>query len=202
MNPQSRKWMLTINNPYENGMSIELIRERTELCFPEYYCGCVETATTGTVHVHLFVFSKSPIRFSTLQNRFPIAHIEKANGTSKQNRDYILKSGKWAETKKAETSVEGSFFEWGVMPKERDERQPKMSLLVDEIDSGKSVAEIIRDSPEFALKTKDIEATRQTLLFEKYLMEEREVKVIYLFGETGTGKTRSIYKAHPAKDVC
>ena len=54
-----------------------------------------EIATTGTKHMHIFIYSKSPIRFSTLKNRFPVAHIDKANGSVIENRDYLRKEGKW-----------------------------------------------------------------------------------------------------------
>ena len=47
-----------------------------------------EIATTGTKHMHIFIYSKSPIRFSTLKNRFPVAHIDKANGSVTENRDF------------------------------------------------------------------------------------------------------------------
>jgi hypothetical protein len=54
-----------------------------------------EIATTGTKHMHIFIYSKSPIRFSILKNRFPVAHIDKANGSVMENRDYLCKEGKW-----------------------------------------------------------------------------------------------------------
>ena len=54
-----------------------------------------EIATTGTKHMHIFIYSKSPIRLSTLKNRFPVAHIDKANGSVTENRDYLRKEGKW-----------------------------------------------------------------------------------------------------------
>ena len=58
------------------------------------------------------------MRFSTIKGRFPTAHIEKAYGSTKDNRDYIRKEGRWAETDKAETSVAGTFEEWGNLPAE------------------------------------------------------------------------------------
>lgn len=73
--------------------------------FPDYFCLADEIAKTGTFHTHIFIYSHSPIRFSTIKNRFPIAHIEKAMGGAKDNRDYILKSGKWENDEKSETSV-------------------------------------------------------------------------------------------------
>ena len=107
--PQSRKWLLVINNPQDCGLDHERLKEILSLFHPLYYCMADEIATTGTYHTHGYLYTHSPARFSTLKNRLPTAHIEKAYGTSKENRDYIRKSGeKWAGTEKAETSVPGT----------------------------------------------------------------------------------------------
>ena len=113
---QSRKYQLTINNPVENEISHEVIKERLEDCKSlVYYCMADEVAETGTPHTHIYVAFKSPVYFSRIKKLFPTAHIEPAFGTSAENRAYILKEGeKYAD--KAETSVEGTFEEWGTLP--------------------------------------------------------------------------------------
>ena len=93
-NSQSRKWLMVINNPQECGFDHSHICELLMKFFPDYFCMADEIAKTGTFHTHVFVYSHSPIRFNTLKNRFPIAHIEKAYGSAKENRDYILKEAK------------------------------------------------------------------------------------------------------------
>lgn len=92
-----------------------------------------EVAATGTYHTHIFLYAPSPVRFSTLKNRFPTAHLEKAYGSARENREYIRKDGRWAETDKAETSVEGTFEEWGNLPAEKEEKSPQMFRLVQNI---------------------------------------------------------------------
>ena len=114
--PQSRRWSLTINNPKDCGLDHDTIIERLHLFHPRYFCLADEIGESGTYHTHIYLFSHSPIRFSTIKNRFPPAHIEKSMKGSVANRDYITKSGKWADTKKVETSVEGTFFEFGDIP--------------------------------------------------------------------------------------
>jgi len=111
--------------------------------------------------------SDSPIRFSTIKKRFPIAHAEKALGSAKDNRDYILKTGKWAETDKAETSIPGSFVEWGQLPEARQEKAPQIFQLLEQIKEGKSTAEIVEGNPAFAFRARDIDILRQTLLAER-----------------------------------
>ena len=54
--------------------------------------------------------------FSRIKKLFPDAHIETALGTPAENRDYIQKSGKWANDPKADTSVSDTFEECGELP--------------------------------------------------------------------------------------
>ena len=201
-NTQSRKWMLTIQNPKDYGFDHDAIRSILNMFCLQYYCLADETATTGTYHTHVFMYSPSPIRFSTVKRRFPIAHIEKCIGTAKENRDYILKQGKWANTNKAETSIEGTFFEFGKMPNEREERNPKMYQLLQSVKDGMSATDIIDETPGFAFNFKNIETLREAYTSEKFKSNIRELEVIYLYGASGTGKTSSIFKQYPASNIC
>ena len=201
-NTQSRKWVLTINNPQDCGLTHDTITEILSRFCPDYFCLADEIATTGTFHTHIFLYSSSPIRFSTVKSRFPTAHIEKAYGSAKDNRDYIHKEGKWAESDKSETSVEGSFAEWGTLPNEGEEKDPKMYKLLRNVKDGFATTEIIDETPSFAFRSRDIDTLRQTYLAERFRKENRMLEVWYLYGATGTGKTRSIFEKHPAEDIC
>ena len=201
-NTQSRKWSLVINNPQECGLDHSAIVEILRKFSPAYFCMADEIATTGTYHTHIFLYSPSPIRFSTVKNRFPTAHIDKTYGSAKENRDYIRKEGKWAETDKAETKVPDTFLEWGDMPAEKEEKAPQMYKLIQEVREGISTANIIEGSPNLAFRVRDIDTLRHTLLSDRYASENRKIEVWYIFGASGTGKTRGIYERHDAKDIC
>lgn len=201
-NTQSRKWLLTINNPDDNGLPRDELIDRAQKFNPDYFCMADEIGASGTYHTHLYLYSQSPMRFGTVKRRFPTAHIDKANGTSKENRDYIRKDGKWADTAKAETRVEGTFYAYGELPSEAAERSPKMHQLLQNVQDGFTTLEIIESNPGFAFKGRDIDALRETIRFQKYREENRDVKVHYIYGDSGTGKTRSIYAKHPATDIC
>ena len=201
-NTQSRKWSLVINNPQECGLDHSTIAEILRKFSPAYFCMADESATTGTYHTYILLYSPSPIRFSTVKNRFPTAHIDKTYGSAKENRDYIRKEGKWAETDKAETKVPDTFLEWGDMPAEKEEKAPQMYKLIQEVREGISTANIIEGSPNLAFRVRDIDALRQTLLSDRYASENRKIEVWYIFGASGTGKTRGIYERHDAKDIC
>lgn len=201
-NTQARKWALVINNPLEAGLDHAAIRKILHRFSPTYFCMADEIATTGTYHTHIFLLAPSPIRFSTIKNRFPTAHIEKAYGSAKTNRAYILKEGRWADTDKAETSVSGTFEEWGALPAEKEEEAPEMFKLIQDLRAGKTVMEIIEDNPKLAFRIREIETLRQAILEEKYSAENRALEVTYLYGASGTGKTRVIFEKHDRKSIC
>lgn len=201
-NSKSRKWALVINNPHDAGLNQSAIMEILQKFAPTYFCMADEIATTGTYHTHIFLYAVSAIRFSTIKNRFPTAHIEKAYGSARDNRAYIRKEGKWADTDKAETSVPGTFQEWGDLPAEKEEKAPQMFRLVQNIRAGLSTTEIIDDNPAMAFRVRDIDLLRQTLTAEKYAVENRPLEVSYLYGSSGAGKTRGIYERHDPRSIC
>lgn len=191
----SRKWQLTFNNPQEHGWNHEKIREvlRTfkTIC---YWCMADEIgADEHTPHTHLFInLSPSNCRFSTLKSKFPGAHIEKALGTSKENRDYILKDGKWKDSEKGTTSVEGTFEEFGECPEEQQGKSREADRILELLKDGANNLEVIEAVPS-AMKIIDkVERTRSLLRDVQFASSWRDLTVTYLFGKTGSGKTRSV----------
>ena len=202
-NSQSRKWLFTIQKPSQCGLSNEYVHSVLQgLMTVDYYCFCREIAKTGSEHMHIFIYSHSPIRFSTAKKRFPMSHLDKALGTCAENRAYLLKEGKWASTEKAETSIKGSFQEWGTIPAEGKETNPQKSKLIELIQSGMTTSEIILSNPNYAFKTNDINVLRETLLSDKYSRVNRELNVTYIFGSTGAGKSHYIFDHHSPLDIC
>lgn len=199
---QSRKYLLTICNPQSAGMTHEEIIDRAQKFNPDYFCLADEIGASGTYHTHLYLYSQSPMRFETIKKRFPTAHIDKAAGSSRSNRDYIRKEGKWADTDKADTRVEGSFKEFGTIPDEAKEKAPRMAQLMKHIQEGLSNVEILQIDPSYGFKIREMDQLRQQLLNDKYIRENRKVTVHYIYGDSGTGKTRSIFEKHPATDIC
>lgn len=201
-NTQSRKWLMVINNPSEVGLNHSAISEIVQKFCPVYFCMADEIATTGTYHTHVFFCTSSPARFSTIKKRFPTAHIEKAYGTPKENRDYITKTGIWADTCKAETAVPNTFQEWGELPADSEDKAPEMFQIMRALRSGKTIMEIIEEHPNLAFRIREIEVLRQTILSEKYSAENRKLEVYYLYGSTGAGKTWGIFKDNNPREIC
>lgn len=145
---QSRKWQLTINNPQKKDLTHKAIQKLlSELKPIQYYCMSDEVAHTH--HTHIYLYCMSPMRFSTLKNKFPTAHIELARGTSAQNRDYVFKEGKWEKDKKHGTNLIDTHEEWGELPLERQGARNDLADLYDMIKQGASDYEILESSPEY-----------------------------------------------------
>lgn len=203
-NPQSLKFNLTVNNLQEVGLTLEdMDRAILDNINPQYYVRSQEIGESGTTHFHAALFRPAPIRFNTLKRLLPTAHIEKAYGSMEENRDYIAKGGKWAATGKADTAVPGTFKEYGQIPAAQEEKATTMSTIMKELEQGKTTADILALHPEHAMQAQKIDALREILRTDKVSGKDRgTLDVSYLYGATGTGKTRSVYDAHDPRDVC
>ena len=200
--PQCRKWQLTINNPADYGIDDDVLAVAIDSLKYEYACYCHEIGENGTPHIHIYIYSKSAKKFSTLKKLLPSAHLEKAKGTHQQNRDYILKEGKWADTEKKETNLPDTFREFGELPPDRPTKKDKKELLYDMIKSGMSNSEIIKEDKSYIYQIRHMDEVRQAIIEAEYADKNRDIEVIYLHGASGAGKTSSIYARHPAKDIC
>ena len=201
-NPQSRKWLLTINNPLNIELSHSRIKELLVLFNPDYFCIVDEISTTGTPHTHVFLYSHSPIRFNTIKNRFPTAHADKAQGSVKECRDYLRKEGKWKNTDKEQTNIKDTFEEVGEIPNPNNESNPEVEEIVEEIKAGKSTYEILRSHPKYTFRSRDIDTLRQTYLYNQFRTKIRRVKTIYIKCIAEINASQLIYRVIPADDIC
>ena len=203
MNVQRHAYQGTINDPIPKGWDHHRIKEELITGFPtlKYFCMSDEIGDKGTYHTHFYGIFSSRVRFSTVKKHFPEAHIEAAHGSVQANIDYIRKSGKWQDTDKAETKVEGSFEEWGTIPTQKGKRED-MAELYELVKAGYSDADILAMNNDYILYLDKINKTRTTLLIEKYKNIRRlDLKVTYISGATGTGKTRGILDTYGDGEV-
>ena len=198
---QSRKWLLTINNPSENDLTHDILKDKIQSLKIEYFCLCDEIGKEGTYHTHLFIYSKNQKRFSTIKNTFPAAHIDKAYGTCQQNRDYIRKEGKWADSEKHETNLPETFEEDGEIPIEQQGKRSDFIALHEMLESGYSDAEIMESQPRFILQMDKVAQARQILKEEQYKTDFRMIRTTYIFGHTGVGKTRYVMEKYGYENV-
>ena len=148
------------------------------------YIGQLEEGSEdGYRHWQLLIDGgKSPIRFSTLKNKLPTAHLEPRRGPIQQAIDYVTKE---------ETRVyEEPRLEHGTI-RHSDERGRRKDVEVVReavLEKGLSTDEILLQVPEAAHMTSFVEklvAARE----RTQNSAPREIEVLWLYGPPGTGKT-------------
>jgi len=198
-----RKYILTINNPSED-WTHDKIREELRKMQLKYWCIADEIGLKEqTPHTHVFfVASNSAIRFSTVKGLFPTAHIEPAQGSSEENRAYIQKAGKWTGDPKADTSIPGTFEEYGEMPVEHAGQRTDWDIAYDMLADGRDVLDVIRAQTHMMRYRTTLEQVRQELIAEEYRAKFRILQVTYISGATGLGKTRFVMEKYGYGNVC
>lgn len=191
---QARRYVLTLNNPAENGFESD-----------EAMCDYIQSLEhfkysmfqrekgheTGTEHFQIFIIFTVGKRFKTIKNLFPKAHIEKAQGTNVQARDYCSKS---------DTRLSGP-YELGTFAEERS--RTDITNLLEMVRSGKSNYEIMQLYPNQYMKYIDkIERIRQEMLYQDNSNSvKQDFIVVYISGASGVGKSYSLFN-HYGNKAC
>lgn len=190
---QSHRYQLTINNPVENSLSHDTIKKILVENFSTFTYCCMADERGSCPHTHVFACFSSRVRFSKIKKHFPTAHIEKVKGTTTDNVNYIKKSGKWENDIKHGTQIEGTFEEWGTRPPDSAGKNADMTALFQMIQDGMTDSEILTANQDYIPMLDKIGKVRTAILIDKYKGQRRlNLEVIYISGETNTGKTRSV----------
>lgn len=200
---QRAYYQITINNPLNYGYSHTEIKKRLQLNFTtlRYFAMADEISFSGTPHTHIYVYFTSRVRWDTVKRHFKEAHIEPAEGTVRDNIDYLKKEGKWAKSAKAKTNLPGTFEESGTPPTQKGKRAD-MEELYQLVNDGYSDAEIIAINNDYIMNIEKLDKLRTMILTDRYKNTRRlDLEVIYICGETGTGKTRYVLDTHGDADV-
>ena len=191
MSTRSCKYLLTFNNPSAHGITHDYIKNLiSEKKNCVYYAMSDEIGLEEqTYHTHLFVVFRNPVKFDVIKDLFPTAHIDVARGSTKENRAYVAKTGKWKNSEKSETSVPNTFEESGELDDEcgRGHRSD-LDDISDMLEDGMNPGEIMRQNFNYRRFEKMI----RSAYFDKRKREtpiKRNVAVHYIVGESGTGKS-------------
>lgn len=139
--------------------------------------------------------------FDTIHTRFYGCHIEEAQGSVQENRDYIRKEGRWLNDKKKETNLIDTFEESGPVPEEKTKKESQSEAIVSCIKEGLSNAEIIDSFPSAYKSIHHLDLVRQTFQAEHYKNTFRNITCTYIYGETRTGKTRFVMELYGYTNV-
>lgn len=203
---QSRSYCLTVNN-YEtkNFSPQDLEKILKSIPSMQYYIFSIEKATTGTPHLQGYFHAKNAIRFSTLKRKFDKVnpHIETAKGSAQENRDYVTKSGKWADTEKADTNS-GIYYEWGTMPRLKGKgKRTDWTEVREMVLDNKSNLEIIEAFPHMIPHMRKIDDYRNEVL-ETFIDSQKEKKILenwIIFGEPELGKSTFAWNSAPRSEI-
>lgn len=205
---RSRKWQLTINNPLDHGFSHDEIRDKlSQLKSLLYWCMCDEEGDEcETLHTHVFICLSNACTAGRLNNLFPGVHREFVQGSSVDNRSYVLKDGdkfnkdhdghySYTDSKgKLHTGVNISdtFEEFGDLPHEHQGKSSSADLIVGLIKDGADNATIVNTVASAYKDLEKIERVRSMYRDNEFKSKWRNLEVTYIFGKTGSGKTRSV----------
>lgn len=203
IDPQSYMFQLTINAPIEKGYTHEKIVNIIRSRFKTNIYFCLADEEGERFHTHIFIVFSSRVRFSMIKRHFPEAHIEKCRGNVTSNVEYIKKSGKWElDASKQEKKIEGTFEEYGIQPPDSKGKRSDMSELYQMIQENMTNAEILSVNQDFILQIDKIDKVRTAILSERFKETVRlDLEVIYIFGKTGTGKTRGVLEKNGYSNV-
>lgn len=210
---QSRKWQITINNPEEHGFTHDKIIDLLSSVKGKslYWCMCDEIGDEcETLHTHLFIYRSSPFTARQIDNLFHGCHQELCYGTCAENRAYILKDGEKYHKDDAGyyeyidsngkshvgVNLSDTFFEFGTCPDEHQGKSSASEIVISMIKDGYSNEDIV-DAVASAYKDLEkVERTRSMYRDSKFRDTWRDLTVTYIFGATGTGKTRGVMETY------
>lgn len=188
---RSRSWILT--------QSAEKITfEELQAALSEYvYIGQKEKGKEGGEqgyeHYQIYIENPTAIRFDTLKNKLPNAHIEPRRGTKQEAYDYVTKS---------ETKIGENFGNGEIRLTRTQGQRVDIENVMQMVKDGATDAEIEQVYPVTMFKyDKAIERTRQRQLESKYGKMFRELSVTYIYGNAGAGKTRYVYDTYGYENV-
>lgn len=146
-----------------------------------------EIGEKGTPHLQGVVRFSNPKSFNTLREYFKNNHIEKVIDL-KSSINYCMK--------------DNDFIEFGDMGLNAGKRTD-LTDFRDAIIDGYSDLELLEEYPNQFFRFQDkIQVIREMTLFDYYSKNNRtDLKVIYLGGMTGAGKTSFVYQLYNITDV-
>ena len=194
---QMKAFMLTQNNPEKYGLDAEKIKELVHTTFRKnnliYWCMVEEQGSCRHYHIYCLIGKKK--RWSAVAHKFPHAHLEtEVKGSPQQCRSYLLKEGD-KNKDKAETQIEGSFYEEGELPSYfvSADRIEMLQQIEEQLDQGMRPEDIMAQSIVF----RQYESLIRKQFFARRFKETpplRNVKVTWRMGPSGSGKSYSYVK--------
>lgn len=133
-----------------------------------------------TTHFQGFIIFTGSKRFRTVKNMLPFAHLEKANGSNVQCREYCSKK---------DTRIDGP-FEFGKFAEERERTDIKEFLEL--VKAGATEEELMSLYPTLYLREINKLQAIYSVNYKQYKRKCRNINVTYIYGSSGVGKTSAV----------
>jgi len=166
------------------------------------------TPDTNKRHVQGYVEFFKPISLAQAKKRLRCntVNLQPRKGTRVQARDYSLKDGSPACREKYPQWVTHGYREQGTEPVELGDfetaqgNRSDLSKVADLIKSGATEHEIFMECPQSYLKYSGHIRRGINLMMHDRLNEYVDLTVKVFYGDSRTGKNRSIYKTYGARN--
>lgn len=170
---RSRSWCFTINNYTTDDVNALISLEQDV----EYIIYGKEIApTTGTPHLQGYMYWREAKTRKSLSKKLSRACLLPAKGNAQQNKTYCSKGE--------------DVHEYGTMPSQG--KRNDFENVKQQISEGKGMREIVQTATSY-------QSIRSAELLLKYTEQKRNWKpnVVWVHGDSGTGKTRMVYDLYP-----
>lgn len=162
-------------------------------------CWTVCISAKGHYHAHVFLSSLKKVRYNTMRKNFGGMWIEPLRGTYKEAEAYMKKEGAYAE--KGEIVLwEGG--DWSSLVSSQGQRTDLCSLDREALQPGFSLDDWLLQhvSPDDATKWTYYRRRYDALLSRAMSGKERDVRVVYVSGLSGSGKSYGVALRTGLKD--
>ena len=161
-------WTLYDYEPYLPELELELCRY---IVYGKEIC-----PNTKRPHLQGFIYHDNAHYLQSFSARYNNMHVEKMRGTPQEASAYCKKDGDFTE--RGDLPKQGKRTDWG--------------LALEQLKT-QDVTDVVEQQPQLLPCQRALREYKNLLLKPKH----RDVTVIVLYGEAGTGKTRYAYDNYP-----
>lgn len=202
-NEQSRNWFIRVtkSNNTKQGLYEYDFDDLYKSLIDKYgkVIMAVHDKDLENIHCHIILQNASAIRFSTLKKLIPYGDIEKQRGTNKESYEYLFhRDSKSKENEKIEydetcikTNVE-NIEDW---LKIEERSRTDLVEFKNAILQGLTRQELIDKFPTQMIRYSNFyNVCRSAKMENDFSNKMRDVKVTYIYGGGGLGKTHLVYE--------
>ena len=187
-NSQARDWCFTINNPVQTEQEfLSYLQSVPDLRYVVFQRE--KAPETGTEHYQGYFEFTQPKWFTTIKKHLSKehigvdAHIEARRGKRSQAREYCMDE---------ETRISPQYYEYGEFIE--DGERTDLTDIMHDIENGMSFYDLSKKhGNRFIRVMKWAKEYRQSHLENKFKRVFRNMKVYYIYGSAGCGKTSYVF---------